>query len=95
MGGCCCAPMHAAMSARRARDRLASRKPRGSASPAPSRDVYHAMTSDRPYRARMSHAEASRELHRCAGRQFDRDVTAALVARLYRERAGRTMLRAV
>jgi len=52
-------------------------------------DAYHAMTSDRPYRARMSHAEAFAELTRCAGSQFDPDVTAALVAHLYYERAGR------
>ncbi len=58
-------------------------------------DAYHAMTSDRPYRARMSDADAFRELRRCAGRQFDPDVTAALVARLYHERAGRPILRAV
>jgi diguanylate cyclase (GGDEF)-like protein/putative nucleotidyltransferase with HDIG domain len=57
-------------------------------------DAYHAMTSDRPYRRRMSGEEAFRELRRCAGRQFDPNVTAALVARLYHERAGRA-LRAV
>ncbi|MDP2709613.1 MAG: diguanylate cyclase [Solirubrobacteraceae bacterium] len=54
-------------------------------------DAYHAMTSDRPYRARMSHADAFMELRRCAGRQFDPQVTAALVARLYHERAGRAL----
>jgi diguanylate cyclase (GGDEF)-like protein/putative nucleotidyltransferase with HDIG domain len=58
-------------------------------------DAYHAMTSDRPYRARMSHADAFRELRRCAGQQFDPAVTAALVSRFYHERAGRTLLRAV
>ena len=46
------------------------------------------MTSDRPYRKRMSHAEAFAELKRCAGSQFDPDVTAALIAHLYYERAG-------
>jgi diguanylate cyclase (GGDEF)-like protein/putative nucleotidyltransferase with HDIG domain len=51
-------------------------------------DAYHAMTSDRPYRKRMSHAEAFGELKRCAGSQFDPDVTAALIAHLYYERAG-------
>ena len=51
-------------------------------------DAYHAMTSDRPYRARMSHAEAFRELTRCAGRQFDPDVTAALVAHFYHRGGG-------
>jgi len=58
-------------------------------------DAYHAMTSDRPYRARMSDADAFRELRRCAGGQFDPNVTAALIARLYHERSGRPVLRAV
>ena len=58
-------------------------------------DAYHAMTSDRPYRARMSHADAFRELRRCAGRQFDPEVTAALVSRFYHQRSGRALLRAV
>ncbi len=54
-------------------------------------DAYHAMTSDRPYRARMSHADAFRELRRCAGGQFDPRVTEALVARLYHQRSGRAL----
>ncbi|HEX8156584.1 MAG TPA: hypothetical protein VF526_04265 [Solirubrobacteraceae bacterium] len=41
----------------------------------------------------MSHAEAFAELTRCAGRQFDPDVTAALVGFLYHERAERPALR--
>ena len=52
-------------------------------------DAYHAMTSDRPYRKRMSHADAFAELSRCAGQQFDPQVTAALVAHFYHQRAGR------
>jgi diguanylate cyclase (GGDEF)-like protein/putative nucleotidyltransferase with HDIG domain len=54
-------------------------------------DAYHAMTSDRPYRARMSHSDAFRELTRCAGRQFDPNVTAALVSHFYHLRAGRQL----
>ena len=54
-------------------------------------DAYHAMTSDRPYRRRMSSGDAFRELRHCAGGQFDPNVTAALVARLYHERAGRAL----
>jgi len=34
-------------------------------------DAYDAMTSDRPYRLAVSHAEAVAELRRCAGIQFD------------------------
>ncbi|MFP5363620.1 MAG: HD domain-containing phosphohydrolase [Thermoleophilia bacterium] len=56
-------------------------------------DAYHAMTSDRPYRARMSHADAFAELTRCAGRQFDPDVTAALVAHFYNHRGRRPAIR--
>src|SRR4051794_2418749 len=43
-------------------------------------DAFHAMTSDRPYRAAMSVAEAITELNREAGRQFDPTVVDALVA---------------
>ena len=49
------------------------------------------MTGDRPYRARMSHADAFRELTPCAGRQFDHDVTEALVAHFYHQRSGRQL----
>lgn len=52
-------------------------------------DTYHAITSDRPYRAARSHEEAVEELMRCAGTQFDPDVTAALIGHLYgRRQAG-------
>jgi len=49
-------------------------------------DAYHAMTSDRPYRSAMPHAEAFEELQRGAGTQFDPDVVAALVGALYGQR---------
>ena len=49
-------------------------------------DAYHAMTSDRPYRAAMSHAEAIRELAAGAGTQFDPEVTEALIGALYSNR---------
>lgn len=43
-------------------------------------DAYHAMISDRPYRARLSPAAARAELERCAGTQFDPAVVASLLA---------------
>ena len=36
------------------------------------------MTTDRPYRAARTEAEAVEEMVRCAGTQFDPDVVAAL-----------------
>ena len=47
-------------------------------------DAYHAMTSDRPYRAAMAHDHAIAELARCAGSQFDPRIVAALVGHLGR-----------
>jgi diguanylate cyclase (GGDEF)-like protein/putative nucleotidyltransferase with HDIG domain len=49
-------------------------------------DTYHAITSDRPYRAARSHSEAVEELTRCAGTQFDPTVTQALIGHLYGQR---------
>jgi PAS domain S-box-containing protein len=43
-------------------------------------DAYHAMTSDRPYRAAMSHADAVAELTAAAGTQLDPAVVGALLA---------------
>src|SRR3954469_3539948 len=37
-------------------------------------DAYHAMTTDRPYRRRLSHREAVRRLQEAAGSQFDPHV---------------------
>jgi diguanylate cyclase (GGDEF)-like protein len=70
-------------------DRLA-----GTAIPIGSRiilacDAYHAMTSNRPYRKAMPHADAMAELTANSGTQFDPDVVQALVGYLYgRRQAG-------
>jgi diguanylate cyclase (GGDEF)-like protein/putative nucleotidyltransferase with HDIG domain len=45
-------------------------------------DAYHAMTSDRSYRAAMTHDDAIAELVGCAGTQFDPRVIGALVGYL-------------
>jgi diguanylate cyclase (GGDEF)-like protein len=45
-------------------------------------DAYDAMTSDRVYRSRLSHADALAELERCAGTQFDPEIVAAFVEEL-------------
>jgi HD-GYP domain-containing protein (c-di-GMP phosphodiesterase class II) len=42
-------------------------------------DVYDALTSDRPYRTRLSHAEAVRRLDEQAGRTLDPDLTALCI----------------
>jgi HD-GYP domain-containing protein (c-di-GMP phosphodiesterase class II) len=42
-------------------------------------DAYQAMTSERPYRDSLGHAEALDELRRCAGGQFDPTVVEAFV----------------
>lgn len=49
-------------------------------------DALHAMTSDRPYRAAMSAADAARELAGNAGTQFDPAVVAALLTELNESR---------
>lgn len=43
-------------------------------------DAYHAIRSNRPYRSGRTHEEASRELARCSGRQFDPRIVQALLA---------------
>ncbi len=54
-------------------------------------DAYHAMTSDRPYRKAMEHAEAMAELSGNAGTQFDPEVVQALIGYLFgRRQAGLT-----
>jgi HD-GYP domain-containing protein (c-di-GMP phosphodiesterase class II) len=42
-------------------------------------DALDAMTSDRPYRARMTLAQAREEIARCAGSQFDPQVVVAFM----------------
>lgn len=51
-------------------------------------DAYDSMITDRPYRKRLSHAEAARELQRCAGTQFDPEVVRALF-QILAEKGGR------
>jgi diguanylate cyclase (GGDEF)-like protein len=47
-------------------------------------DSFSAMTAERPYRRRMSLADACAELERCAGTQFDPHVVEAFVAEVRR-----------
>ncbi len=54
-------------------------------------DAYHAMRSDRPYRAGRTHREATRELLRASGEQFDPRVVDALLAVLDNDAALRTL----
>jgi HD-GYP domain-containing protein (c-di-GMP phosphodiesterase class II) len=42
-------------------------------------DAFHAMTTDRPYRGRLTVEEATSRLHEGAGSQFDPAVVAAFV----------------
>jgi len=48
--------------------------------------AYHAMTTDRPYRARLAHTEALHQLEESAGSQFDPRVVDAAVSVLGRVR---------
>ena len=47
-------------------------------------DSFHAMTTDRPYRRKLTRSEAFRRLEEAAGTQFDPDIVAAFV-RIYEE----------
>jgi HD-GYP domain-containing protein (c-di-GMP phosphodiesterase class II) len=49
-------------------------------------DAYHAMLTDRPYRAALTPQEASAELRKGAGQQFDPDVVEALLDLLGHDR---------
>jgi diguanylate cyclase (GGDEF)-like protein len=55
-------------------------------------DAYHAIRSDRPYRSGRTHREASNELLRCSGGQFDPNVVDALLSVLESDRELRAML---
>src|SRR5690606_33085806 len=52
-------------------------------------DAYHAMRSNRPYRAAITHEEAVQELRQCAGTQFDPVVVEALLGLLEKDEAAR------
>jgi HD-GYP domain-containing protein (c-di-GMP phosphodiesterase class II) len=49
-------------------------------------DAYDAMTSNRPYRAAMTHEEAVAEIRRCAGTQFDPNLVPPFLEILEKER---------
>jgi len=49
-------------------------------------DAYDAMTSDRPYRARLSQETCLSEIVRCSGTQFDSEVVEALLACIRKSR---------
>ncbi len=42
-------------------------------------DAYHAIRSNRPYRSGRTHQEATKELTRCSGKQFDPRIVQALL----------------
>ncbi|RLE19522.1 MAG: phosphohydrolase [Acidobacteria bacterium] len=48
-------------------------------------DTYDAMTTDRPYRKGLSSEEATKELEKMSGSQFDPDMVAAFLRRIPRE----------
>jgi len=56
-------------------------------------DAYHAMTSDRPYRAALGRDEALARLAEAAGSQFDPDVVAQATAVISRSGASGTSAR--
>jgi len=58
-------------------------------------DAYHAIRSDRPYRSGRTHAEAVRELRRCAETQFDPHVVASLISVLEADTDLTDLLRAL
>ena len=55
-------------------------------------DAYHAIRSDRPYRSGRTHREATSELRRCSGGQFDPNVVDVLLHLLETDEELRAML---
>ena len=55
-------------------------------------DAYHAIRSDRPYRSGRTHVEATHELQRCSGAQFDPGIVDALVTLLETDDGLRSLL---
>jgi diguanylate cyclase (GGDEF)-like protein len=55
-------------------------------------DAYHAIISDRPYRSRRTNHEATRELMRCSGGQFDPKVVQTLLEVLQSDGGLRALL---
>ena len=55
-------------------------------------DAYHAIRSDRPYRSGRTHREATRELRRCSGSQFDPQVVDMLLTILEHDEELRSLL---
>ena len=55
-------------------------------------DAYHAIRSDRPYRSGRTHREATHELRRCSGGQFDPQVVEVLLQILETDEELRAML---
>ena len=49
-------------------------------------DAYEAMTSERAYRAAITHETACQELLRCAGKQFDPAVVSAFLTLTHADR---------
>lgn len=57
-------------------------------------DAYDAMTNDRPYRRALSHSEASAEIERQSGRQFDPALVAKLLTPLAEWQRNETQFKA-
>ena len=55
-------------------------------------DAYHAMTTDRPYRARLAEAEARNRLREGAGTQFDPAIAATFLGLLERSEPMRALV---